>query len=58
MYRIPKNLDLAFLVGAEVVQIRLGPYNVQVHFHPEASIAINGSGWQLRTAPRYTERTS
>ncbi len=48
MYGIPENLNLTFLLGAEVVQISLGSFDVQIHFHPEASIAINGSGWQLR----------
>jgi hypothetical protein len=48
MYGIPADLDLAFLVGAEVVQVCLGSFDVQVRFHPAASIHINGGDWELK----------
>src|SRR5262245_61164805 len=48
MYGIPADLDLAFLVGSEVVQVCLGPFDVQVHFQPGASIHITGGDWELK----------
>jgi hypothetical protein len=49
MYGVPMDLDLAFLHGAEVIQVCLGQYQVQLHFAPTASIFIQG-GWELRDA--------
>lgn len=46
MYGVPENLDLTFLHGREVVQIRLGLYQIQLHFHPDATIAVEGE-WEL-----------
>ena len=48
MHEIPADLDLAFLVGSEVVQVCLGSFDVQVHFQPEASIHITGGDWELK----------
>jgi hypothetical protein len=46
MYGIPAELDLSFLHGAELIQVCLGQYQVQFHFHPAASISVEG-GWEL-----------
>jgi hypothetical protein len=47
MHGVPANLDLAFLHGAELIQVCLGLYQLQFHFHPSASISVEG-GWDLR----------
>ena len=46
MYGVPADLDLSFLHGAELIQICLGQYQLQFHFHPEGSISVEG-GWEL-----------
>lgn len=46
MYGVPENLDLSFLHGAEVVQVRLGLHQVQLCFHPNASLSVEGR-WEL-----------
>jgi hypothetical protein len=46
MYGVPANLDLSFLHGAELVQICLGQFQLQFHFHPIGSISVEG-GWEL-----------
>ena len=46
MYGVPADLDLAFLRGAELVQVCLGSFQVQFHFHPTGSILVGG-GWEL-----------
>lgn len=48
MHGIPADLDLAFLVGSEVVQVCLGSFDIRVHFQPEASIHITGGDWELK----------
>src|SRR4051794_32153714 len=49
MYGVPADLDLAFLHGAVLVQVCLGQYQVQFHFHPTGSISVEG-GWDLHDA--------
>src|SRR5438093_4502378 len=49
MYAVPANLDLAFLHGAELIQVCVGQYQVQFHFTPAGSISVEG-GWELRDA--------
>ena len=49
MYGVPVDLDLGFLHGAVLVQVCLGQYQVQFHFHPVGSISVEG-GWELRDA--------
>lgn len=49
MYGVPADLDLAFLHGAELIQVCLGQYQVQFHFEPAGSISVEG-GWELRDA--------
>jgi hypothetical protein len=46
MYGIPADLDLSFLHGAELIQIRLGVYDVQFSFDPIAGISTSDS-WSL-----------
>jgi len=46
MYGVPANLNLSFLHGAELVQVCLGRFQLQFHFHPTASISVEGS-WEL-----------
>jgi len=40
------DLDLSFLLGAELIQVCLGVWQVQFHFHPPASVAVEGD-WEL-----------
>jgi hypothetical protein len=49
MYGVPANLDLAFLHGAELIQVCLGCHQVQFHFHPAGSIFVDGD-WELLDA--------
>jgi hypothetical protein len=46
MYGVPKDLNLTFFHGAELIQVCLGQYQLQFHFHPAASIFVEG-GWEL-----------
>ena len=46
MYGVPADLDLLFLHGAELIQVCLGQYQLQFHFHPAGSISVEG-GWEL-----------
>lgn len=46
MYGVPENLDLAFLSGAELIQVCLGQYQVAFHFHPQGHIYVQGP-WEL-----------
>ena len=49
MYGVPADLDLAFLHGAELIQICIGLHQVQFHFHPIGSISVEGD-WELQDA--------
>jgi hypothetical protein len=46
VYGVPRDLDLAFLHGAELIQVCLGLYQLQFHFHPGGSISVEGE-WEL-----------
>jgi hypothetical protein len=46
MYGVPTNLDLAFLHNGELIQVCIGQYQLQFHFHPVGSISVEG-GWEL-----------
>jgi hypothetical protein len=50
MYGVPADLDLTFLHGATLIQVCIGQYEVQLHFHPVGSISIEGR-WELLDAP-------
>lgn len=49
MYGVPAALDLAFLRGAELIQVCLGAHQLQFHFHPVGDISVQ-SGWELLDA--------
>jgi hypothetical protein len=49
VYGVPGDLDLSFLHGAELIQVCLGQYQLQFHFHPVGTISVEG-GWELRDA--------
>jgi len=55
---IPADLDLSFLRGVELTQVCLGAWQVQFHFTPSASIAVEGN-WELADeAGRIIDRSS
>jgi len=41
MYGLPKNIDLSFLNGREVVQIAIGIFQVQFGFDEDAAIYVH-----------------
>lgn len=47
MRRIPKSLDLAPLLGLEVIQVAVGLNEVIFRFHPEGVIRLEGA-WMLK----------
>jgi hypothetical protein len=47
MHGVPVDLDLSRFEGATLIQICIGEYQVQFHFHPQGSISIEGK-WELR----------
>jgi hypothetical protein len=49
VHGVPANLDLAFLRGAELIQVRLGLHQLQFHFHRAGSISVQGE-WELPTS--------
>ncbi|MCC2672621.1 MAG: hypothetical protein K0Q72_5093 [Armatimonadetes bacterium] len=46
MHGVPEDLDLRFLRGARLIQVCLGEYEIQLHFHPVGSISVEGD-WDL-----------
>jgi hypothetical protein len=49
MYGVPTDLDLGYLHGATLIQVCLGEYQLQFHFHPKGSISVEGR-WELHDA--------
>jgi hypothetical protein len=49
VYGVPTDLNLAFLHGAELIQVCLGQHQLQFHFHAAGSISVQG-GWELLDA--------
>jgi hypothetical protein len=49
VHGVPIDLDLSFLHGAELIQVCIGQYQLQFHFHPVGSVSVEG-GWELRDA--------
>ncbi len=45
MYGVPSELDLNFLHGSELIQVRLGVHQVQFIFHPVGAINVDGK-WE------------
>lgn len=42
----PSDLPLDRFVGLDLIQVRLGEHQIQLHFHPSGSISIEGH-WEL-----------
>jgi hypothetical protein len=63
VYGVPQDLDLSRFVGATLIQVCLGEYQVQFRFAPTLEIGVEGH-WELRDgaglmvdrAEPYTER--
>ena len=49
MYGVSKDLNIAYLHGATLIQVCLGEYQLQFHFHPQGAISVEGR-WELRDA--------
>lgn len=49
MYGVPADLDLSRLMNSVLIQLCLGEYQAQFHFHPPGSISVEGK-WELRDA--------
>ena len=47
MYGVPADLNLELFVGATLIQVALGQFQVQFRFQPKGEIAIEGR-WELR----------
>jgi hypothetical protein len=47
MYGVPVDLDLSKFKGATLIQLGIGEFQVQFHFHPEGNISVEGK-WELR----------
>jgi len=47
MYGIPANLDLSSFKGTTLIQLAVGEFQIQFHFHPEGRISVEGK-WELR----------
>lgn len=47
MYGVPASLSLERFVGATLIQIAIGEFQVQFRFQPEGEIAVQGR-WELR----------
>src|SRR3989442_775803 len=49
MYGVPADLDLSRFKGAVLIQLCIGEFQVQFHFHPIGTISVEGK-WELRDA--------
>ena len=47
MYGVPTNLDLSGFAQRPLTQIAIGEFQVQLLFHPQGSISVEGA-WELR----------
>jgi hypothetical protein len=47
MHGVPKDLDLSFLRGATLIQLGVGEFQIQFHFHPKGCISVEGD-WEVR----------
>ena len=47
MYGVPADLSLERFVGATLIRIGLGQFQIQFQFHPDGEIAVEGR-WELR----------
>jgi len=49
MYGVPADLDLSIFQRAILTQVSIGEFQIQFHFHPTASISVEGN-WELMDA--------
>ena len=42
MYRLPKNIDLSFLKGRELIQVAIGLYHISFRFDENVAISVEG----------------
>jgi hypothetical protein len=49
MYGISPNLGLSQFEGAVLIQLCIGEFQLQFHFHPVGSISVEGK-WELRNS--------
>jgi hypothetical protein len=49
MYGVPADLDLSRFKGAVLIQLSIGEFQVQFHFHPIGTISVVGK-WELKDA--------
>jgi hypothetical protein len=49
MYGVPADLDLSRFKEAVLIQLCIGEFQVQFHFHPIGTISVAGK-WELRDA--------
>jgi hypothetical protein len=49
MYGVPADLDLSRFKDAVLIQLCIGEFQVQFHFHPIGTISVEGK-WELRDA--------
>lgn len=47
MHEVSVNLDLSKFKGAILIQLGISEYQIQFHFHPNLTIAVEGK-WELR----------
>lgn len=47
MYGVPPDLDLSHFKSGVLIQLCIGEFEPQFHFHPSASISGEGK-WELR----------
>jgi len=65
MYGVPKDLDLSGFVGKTLIQVCVGEYQIQFHFHPTSGISaerhwelLDGKGGVLDRDIRNAERNA
>jgi hypothetical protein len=47
MYGVPADLDLSRFEGALLIQLCVGEFQMDFHFHPKLSISVEGR-WEVR----------
>jgi len=47
MHGVPQDLDLSRFQNAELIQVCIGEYQIQFHFHGGDQISVEGK-WELR----------
>lgn len=43
MYGLPDNIDLSFLSGVDLIEIRVGQFQVRLEFEDSAAISVRGT---------------